>query len=129
MYRKGYLDQQIEDLGRVMAKLLADLIGLKQGESSEVVNHIFQNELGMDADDLAALADNDFVETLKNIPKFDAANLEKLADVFASLAQSNSEKKFYRKSLLLYRYIDASEKIFSAERNAKINRIKAILND
>jgi hypothetical protein len=128
MFRKGYLDQQIEELGRVMAKLLTDMTGQKSGESADAINEMLQNELNLNIEDLTSMPDEAIIETLTAHPKFDTNNLERLGDIFATLAQSDtSNKPLFQKSLVLYRHVDVSGKIFSVERNAKIDRIKKLL--
>lgn len=133
MYRKDYLDKQMEQLGRVLAKLLSDLIGQKTpGESAALAHEILTNELTFGLTDLLAIPDHELVKTLLETQKFDAANLEKLADVLMQIApteNTDGRLNLYRKSLLLLQYVNVSEKIYSVERNAKIDRINAILKD
>lgn len=133
MYRKDYLDKQMEQLGRVLAKLLSDLIGQKTpGESAALAHEILTNELPFGLTDLLAIPDHELVKTLLETQKFDAANLEKLADVLMQIApteNTDGRLNLYRKSLLLLQYVNVSEKIYSVERNAKIDRINAILKD
>lgn len=56
MEQRDYLQKQIDQLGRVLGKLLADLIGLKnQGEISEgieIISQKLKDELDLDLESL-----------------------------------------------------------------------------
>lgn len=128
MLRKDLIEKQVEELSRVLAKMLAEALGLKTdtGRNAETISQTLQQQLDLNTDALVRLSDEDFLHTLRATGKFDSGNLEKLGDLLALLAESGTESQseLFRKSLALYQYIDRSDKIFDAQRQAKIEKIK-----
>lgn len=140
MEKRDYILRQIDQLGRVLAKLLSDLTGLKnQGQTSkaiEITNQVLQEELNFDIEDLIAIPTNELIYTLQSDKKFSINNIEKIADIFLFVAdhtfdeedQNERRKKLYTKSLKIYEYIEKTEDIYSFDRHLKIERIKERFN-
>ncbi|MFT3793189.1 hypothetical protein [Flavobacterium sp.] len=129
MQRRDYLDQQIEQLGRVLAQLLSEAIGFKNrsSEATDCVNAVLQKELGWDTDDLLEIPETQWIETLLATGKFNSANLESFADLLLWQEKRTDDakrNKLLRKCLLIYEHIDKADRIFSAERQAKITSIR-----
>lgn len=130
MQRKDYLDKQIDQLGRVLAKMLAEFTGLPSPDADTLQNAdaVLKNELGYDTDEWIAVPESEFVETLLATGKFNSANLEALADwLWWRANQTESlplKTNIARKCLLLYEYIDHTDRIFSADRQAKMTQIR-----
>ncbi|NUY81044.1 hypothetical protein HUK80_09075 [Flavobacterium sp. MAH-1] len=126
MLRKDYLVFQIEELAKFMAKLLATLSGLTFDEAIESVETALA-ERGLVLDDILHLEDSELIETLKQNPAFDSGNIENLADILIALGDKSDDVKWYGKGLFLLEYLNASDKIFSLGRNAKIEYLKTRL--
>lgn len=131
MLRKDLIERQVEELGRVLAKMLADALGLNSdgGRNSETISRVLQQQLDLDIDLLIHLPDEEFLQTLKNTGKFDSGNLEKLGDLLLLMAESGAQNKLelYRKCLALYQYIDKTDKIFDTNRQSKIQKIMRLI--
>lgn len=139
MEQRDYLQKQIDQLGRVLGKLLADLIGLKnQGEVSEgieITSQKLKDELDLDLEDLINMPADELLPSLQLKNSFSKEGLEKLADILLIIAddtynrQDNKErsKSFYFKSLNIYEHLEKTETTYSFERHYKIEKIKKIL--
>ncbi|KOS04656.1 hypothetical protein AM493_00315 [Flavobacterium akiainvivens] len=126
MEQRDHLEKQIEAMGQFLARLFSKLASkdLAATESNDV-NRELKEELGFDVDELLQMTEEDFVPTLLDTGKFDADNLEKLADVLAEVARQN-EKDLYTRALLIYDYLEQSGGVYSIARNAKINAIRIL---
>ena len=131
MEQRDYLMKQVEQLALVLKKLLSTLLpGNNPGmETTASVNQEFAENLGYDLDQLLAIDDARWIEVLQNIPQLSPANLEKLAELLLAIGEGNptgENRGLYRKSLLIYRHLEKSEKTWSFERNAKIDKIESL---
>jgi hypothetical protein len=136
LQQEDYIKRQIDQLGRVLGKILADLIGLKAkgqvSEGIEAASEALKGELDLDIDDLASIPPEKFLLILKEEKKLSDINFEKLADILFLLAEKpdlfNSDKdrrsKLYERSLIMYEYLDKTSSTYSFERNAKIEKIR-----
>ena len=70
MEQRDYLMRQIEQLGQVLAKMLARLLGIKQKGSPsfglEELRQTYKNELDIDLEELIHIPENDIIIFLKN---------------------------------------------------------------
>ncbi len=88
--------------------------------------------MGYDREKLSAIEDDRWIETLLDTRRFNTENLEKLADLLLSMAEHDStvrQDRFYRKSLMIYKHLEESEKTYSMERNANIEKIESKLKN
>lgn len=134
MERRDYLEDQIKQLAQVLANMIGFITGKKSvnfESASEAVSQALQGSLDVDLSGLIDLPDPEFIERLVKTTKFDSENLETLADVFYTLAESTDGKnddekvlKLYAKALSLYKYIEQNDKNYSLLRNNKIVKIE-----
>ncbi len=134
MERRDYLMMQVEQLGAVLRKLLSMLLNTKDigTETTAVIDQELSENLGYNTDELLAIEDDRWIETLLNTGRFNTENLEKLADLLLSMAENDStgiRDRLYRKSLMIYKYLEKSEKTYSMERNANIEKIESKLKN
>jgi hypothetical protein len=134
--QEDYIKKQIDKLGQVLGKILADLLGFKNQadilSGIESVNQAFKSELDLDLEELITVSPEKFMNTLLETKKFSEENLEKLSNIFLHLAketdQGNLEnervKSLYKKSLCILEHIDRISSCYSVERNSKIEDIK-----
>ncbi|MFZ4464216.1 MAG: hypothetical protein ACOYN5_10230 [Bacteroidales bacterium] len=135
MEQEDYIKKQIDRLGKVFGKILADLLGFKNQadiqSGIEYVNQDFINELNLDLNELIVVSNEDFINTLLDTKKFSNENLENLGDILLLLAeeteQGNSDNNKVRilneKSLCIFEYIDHVSACYSIDRNSKIETI------
>ncbi len=126
MLRKDYLLAQIEELAKFMAKLLSTLSGLTYDDAVQTLETALA-ERGLVLADLIEIPEAELIDFLKQNPAFDSGNIEALAKVFEVMGEKSANAKWYAKSLFLLEYINQSERIFSLERNLKIDRLKSLL--
>jgi len=139
MGQEDYLKRQIDQLGKVLGKLLADLIGLgPKGQTTERIartNHVFKKELNLDIEKLMVIPPDKMVDRLKETKKLSFDHLDKIADIFFLLAESCDEKDIYREkrkyfyqlSGLIYEHLNKNDKTYSLERQFKLGKIKKVL--
>lgn len=139
MEQRDYLLRQIDQLGRVLGKILADLLGLKnQGHISEgiaVADQTIRKELDLDIDALTSIPTEKFIETLQEDKKLSNDNFDKLGDILFLLAEelddkgtdSEKKKKLFEKTLAIYEHLDKTDSTYSFDRHLKIEKIKNAL--
>jgi len=132
---QDYIMRQINQIGRVLGKIFATILGLrKQGnvsESIEITNQTLKSELDFDIEELIAIYNNDLINFLIKEKNFNNNNIEKLADILyiiADEALKDKKEKIYEKCLVMYEYLDKFGDIFSLDRHMKIEQIKECLN-
>ena len=136
MVRRDYLQNQIDLLGRVLGKVLADLLGLKNtGEINEGIKVTYQalkEELNIDLEELLKLSNEDFIHEIQTVHKFNSYNLEILAEILFVISEQTFNKKLlenetlsiHLKSIALFQYVEKLENTYSFERNLKIDQLK-----
>ncbi len=133
MEQRDYLKKQIDQLGKVLAKALSDLLGLKNsGQITAglvITNQTLKNELGFTVKDLIDTPTDIFIETLTNDKNVTHENLEILAEILLLIAENRQEdnKKLFEKCLMIYTYLEKTETFYSVERHQRMTRIKHIL--
>ena len=126
MERRDYLEIQIEQLGRVLSKLISGFLGIKnQSVSNEILeqtNSSLDECFGFDLSDLSKLSNQDFIRIIQNNRSFNIENLDKLSNFIELLAEIKPENEkiiLLEKSLAIIDYIDKKESIYSLERQMK----------
>lgn len=132
MVYRDYLKKQIDELGRVLGKLLADLMTLKtQGKTEqgiEIVNKTLKTEFDLDIYKIMSLPKEEIIEKLEKITS-DYRLIGVYADIIYELLDGlNYEKakkvELLKKILALYEYIEKKSSTFSFENHTKIEMIK-----
>jgi len=136
MEERDYLKKKIDKLARVMAKMLADLLALKnQGrlaEAIEITNKALKNEIALNVDDLLAIEPGSLIKTLQTEKNFDVEHLEHLANILFLMAddlwenepENKSGDELYDRCLRLYEYLNKTDSTYSLERHLRIETIK-----
>ena len=126
MERRDYLEIQIEQLGRVLSKLISGFLGIKnQSVSNEILeqtNSSLDDYFGFDLSDLSKLSNQDFIKIIQSNRSLNIENLDKLSDfieLFAEMKTVNEKIILLQKSLAIIDYIDKKESIYSLERQMK----------
>jgi hypothetical protein len=133
MEQQDYLKKQIDRLGQVLGKILAECIGFKNAgqiqNGMEWTNQALQEAIGRDTDELLRIPTSEFVSTLLNEKQFTPESLEQLADILFHLADNRPEhgKAIYEKCLAIYRHLEATDNVYSMDRQWKIERLENLL--
>lgn len=120
-------------MAQVLGKILADLLGLKNqgqiGDGIELVSMSLKEQLKYDLEGLLEMPTAEFVQALRNDRQLSNESLERLADIFLTIADNDEHNParnniLYEKSLVLYEYLERSETTYSMERSKKIARLR-----
>jgi hypothetical protein len=140
MPQEDYLKKQFDRLARALAKILADLLGLKYdvdlNQELKIISELNEAELGFDLMEILDLPDDQFIENLRIEKNFGNENFEILADIFLFLIENSSnteqnkvkKKRLAEKCRIIWEYLEKSESAYSLERNSKLERIHSYLN-
>lgn len=136
MENRDLLKDQIEQLGKVMAKILSDFIGLKSNndvdQQIKISNDRFQNELDIDIEKLLSLQKTK-LRLYTNKRKLNHCHLETLSAYFKEvglekLKTSKSQGRLYLvKALVLLEIADEVSKTISLDRIDRSTEIKNVL--
>ena len=137
--RKDYLKKQIDQLGRVLGKMLVDLLGLKQqGQVSEglkMVDETMQRVLSLNLISLVAVNPKVLVGWLQKEHQFKPEHLEPMADVLYEAAEGyllqkdpNTARALWERALVIYEHLEATEVTFSLERHYRIQQLKKLIS-
>lgn len=135
MIQRDFIKRQLEELGRAVAKIISDILKLKElgkvDEGIVLAQETLESTFDLDIENLLSLPLNNFVETLIKEKKYSSVHLNYLGDVLfitAELYEQKGEKQrskeLYQRVLIIFNYVDQTEKTFSLERNNKIEKIK-----
>ena len=134
MRQDDYFLRQIDILGRILGKILTDLLKKKgTGEimdSVEVTAQALKSELDIDLNSLLLVNNENLVEFLKTEKKFGEQHLEKMAELFFILGQDLKNEKallFLEKSVTIYEYLNKTSSTYSLDRIHKIDKIKKMI--
>ena len=112
MRQDDYFLRQIDILGRILGKILTDLLKKKgTGEimdTVEVTAQALKSELDIDLNSLLLVNNENLVVFLKTEKKFGEQHLEKMAELFFILGQDLKNEKvllFLQKSVTIYEYL------------------------
>ena len=137
MERRDYLKDQIDQMGRVLGKILADFLGLKsQGmvnQGIEISNEQLIGELDLDVEELLSLNKSDMIEQLeaKNLT---AEHLEILASYLHEVGEvefhhkNEHAKTYLNAALTLLDHLDEGSRTYSIERSNRRSNIKDMLH-
>lgn len=135
MRQDDYFLRQIDILGRILGKILTDLLKKKGiGEimdTVEVTAQALKSELDIDLSSLLLVGNENLVEFLKTEKKFGEQHLEKMAELFFIVGQDLKNEKallFLEKSLTIYEYLNKTSSTYSLDRIYKIDKIKKMIS-
>lgn len=138
MLSSDYLQRHIDQLGKALGKLLADLLRLKnQGGTAiimEDVQRALKAEIDLSMDEIAALDPENVVPFLTKEKKLGDDHIRLLADIFYEAIDNGDvapEKVHsYRETcLMLCRHHQSNSKEFSLELSHRIASLQQAIND
>lgn len=131
MYRKDFIMRMIEMIGELVAGILGYI---KKGEftkASETIENAYTDALNEDAAFFTKIPLEELTETLIEKHHYSNGHLEILSELFyaqaeLSFAQNHitESKIFYQKSLRLLSYVLEQNKVFSFEKQARVQYLK-----
>ena len=138
MIQRDFIKRQIEELGRAIGKVISDILKLQErGKLNEGVTmsqEILKSSFDLNIEKILSLQIENFIETILSDTKLSPVHLNSLGDLiyvtaglFEQKREPENAKKMYQKVLLIFKYVDQTEKTFSVERNNKIKVIEKYL--
>jgi len=131
MERRDYFKKQIDQLGRVLGKILADLLAFKNtANASEAIESAIESlttKLDLDMAMLADVPKSEIVDRLLRFHGFNNDNLELLGDILLRIAEEKQYihwRKLMEHSMAIFKHLESVDSIYSLERRFKINKIK-----
>lgn len=134
MEQKDYLQRQIDQLGQVLGRIVAYLLGLKSGSVStvgvEFTNHTLKSEIDLDLNLLQSVSVDELIPFLTVKKGFSEQNLDMLLEILLKIAgdmEENDSKResLYKRCLVICEHLDATSRTASLGRNLKMEKIKA----
>lgn len=133
--KRDYLMQQIEQMGQVLAQMLAYLLGMKvTGNASlslDEIRQTYHDRLNLPLDLILETPKEKIIQLLTEKVKYMDRHLEKMGDVlsetgdlYSAAGDQVSAKDLRGKALIIYTHLQDTEKTFSMERMQKISRLR-----
>ena len=135
MEQRDYMMRQIEQLGQVLALILARLLNIKQVPSASLsldeIMSIYSDELDFTLDLILQTPKEKLIELLTTRIKFIDRHFEKMAeilsetaDLYDSSGQADTARDLREKSILIYEHLQETTGVYSLDRMMKISEIK-----
>lgn len=137
MAQQDYILRQIDVLGKIIGKVISELLGIKnKGEiiEIEVLNQILKSELDIDIYKIFMMSDEELIKFLKEDKNFNFSNIEQTAEILyitgLNLQEIDHTKSYkcLNSALNLLEYLSITDKNLSFNRINKIENIKKIIN-
>ena len=134
MEQRDYLMQQIEQLGQVLAQMLAFLLGIKNGNraglSVDAIRQTYRDELDLSLELILETPADHIIDVLCSNVKYMDKHLEKMGDILKETAELHMELgdqklalNLSEKALVIYKHIQASGNDYSMARDQKIKQL------
>jgi len=129
MPQEDRLKKEIDRIGKVLGKLLADMLALKGANAitnaSGVLRQVLREELQQDPDALRSLPADTVIKMLRD-KRWGDAEIEALAGIW-EVVPDNDDARYKHMALALYNALAKESRTFSFTREAKIQRLTADL--
>ncbi len=133
MPQEDKLKREIDQLARLLGKLLVDLTGPKNTLSAEdglqELRKVLQESTGLSLDELLE-SDSDSFKKILESKSLTTGHMEQLADILYQLAETSENengKGLYEKALVLYERLIESGPTYSLDKYYKVQKIKKAL--
>jgi len=124
MVRQDFLLKQIEQLGRVLAQLIANMLGLKSNAAAylqiEKVCQALREEADLDINRLLEIPEENFIQVLQENKAMDVVNMGRFAALLFHIAENIEDKEratlLYERSSVIHDYLEKSCGVYSFDR-------------
>ncbi len=132
MIQRDFLQQQIEQLGRILGKVIHEITGMGfDGDLSIIVmkiDEILNEYPDLKIMDIIPLDDDDFITILEKTFHSDSGLLNRFSEMLLAFAKMSDDlsfkKKVLKKSLLTLEYASDISSTYCLDRNARIQELK-----
>ena len=133
MIQKDYIQRMIEQISKVLGLLMGMDV---PEEKIKIINEAYAHWLKTNPDYLRKLSPDDIIEVLVRGKGFTVEQMEFLAELMAEEGKAEAEKgntviaaDLWKKTLVLFDYVNDTQQLFSFERMEKIDDIKSRLEN
>ena len=135
MEQRDFLEREIDQLSRVLGRIVASLLGLKSGSVStlgvEIANRSLKGVVDLDVEQLLSVERGSLIEFLVADRGFSNDNLDQLVDIIlaftSDMASSDSRRNlYYERCLTICEYTERQQAL-CLDRYLKLEQIKANL--
>ncbi|MBN1413543.1 MAG: hypothetical protein JW973_00470 [Bacteroidales bacterium] len=127
MYQRDYILRMIEMMARLIAGILKLIKTGDLNQASQSLQNAYGTVFRNESPELKAIPEDTLIETLLNKYNHSTGHMEILAELFYAEAELLTAEKisaesisFYRKSLILFEYVDKEYRSYSQERQDKM---------
>ena len=131
VYQKDYILRMIEMTGDLIAAILGLIRKGDFNKASEEIGKIYHDMLREDSSFFMKIPEEDLTTSLLTEHNYTHGHLEILAELFNAeaeleLARGNMKESLvlYRKSLILFDFVDNEQKTYSTDRIRKMEQIR-----
>jgi hypothetical protein len=130
LMERDYIKKQVDELARMLSKIISDLMGQKAETpigGIEAMSQVLKSQLDIDFQALMSISDNDFITILeKKLSTESINNIAKIMLIVADNTKKTNEETtiLYSKCLLILEYLEKKEATYSFDRNLTIQKIK-----
>ena len=138
MEQRDLIKDKIEQLGKVLARIISDFLGLKSkgqfAQGIEISNERFQSELNIDIEKIIRFDKTETKEYF-NHRKLAAPHLEVLSEYFIEIGMGKLEANkagaelYLKKAIELFDIVDKTSKTLSLERINKKTQIENLIKE
>jgi hypothetical protein len=138
MERRDILKDQIEQMGRLLGKMLSTFLGLKArgklDEALEVSQQQIKEEAGIDVATLVQMDEPELTSYLRK-QNFAESHLETFAEYFTAIGESKVDQGlpdgilYLRKALVVLEYADLSSRTASLVRLRSKQAVQKLIDD
>ncbi len=132
----------MDQMARVLGKLLADLLGLKSEgkilEAHDLTLEVFSKDIGFDFEEIKNTPPELLLDFLIEKKQFSDEHIQHVANILFELGLEKDpstgsgrveKKNLYNRAYVLFEYLNSVGTTFSFDFLLKMNRIKEELND
>lgn len=136
MTQRDIIKDQIEQLGRVLGKVTAELLDLDTrgdlNDGIKLVTQQLQNEVDIDLNKLVLMSKEELKSFFAN-KNFESVTMDRLADLLVQLGKRNLQlhptevEKYFQTALKIYNLADEHSGTFCFAKAEKIKKLKRVL--
>jgi hypothetical protein len=131
MYQRDYILRMVEMFGEMLAGIMGFIRKGDYNKASQQIGRVYNDILREDASFFTSIPEHELTHRLMESHNYTNGHLEILAELFNAEAELNLARgdrseslTFFRKSLLLFEFVDDDQKTYSLERINKIETIR-----
>lgn len=136
MTQRDIIKDQIEQLGRVLGKITAELLDLDNrgdlNDGIELATQQLQNEADIDLNKLVLMSEEELKSFFAN-KNFESVTMDRLADLLVQLGKRNLQlhptevEKYFQTALRIYNLADEHSGTFCFAKAEKVRKVEGLI--